>query len=94
MSNSFTSLFGELAGNEKAAELLSQSSVGNIRIYKESRKMELELSFSALVSHKELSFAEEELKSRLALESVEIFPKMPPEIFSEGYFNCGEQRIF
>ena len=86
MSNSFTSLFGGLAGNERAAELLSQSSVCNIRIYKESRKMELELSFSALVSHKELSFAEEELKNRLALESVEIFPKMPPEIFSEGYF--------
>ncbi len=86
MSNSFTSLFGELAGNEKAAELLSGSSVGNIRIFKESRKMELELFFSALVSHKELSFAEEELKERLSLESVEIFPKMPPEVFSEGYF--------
>ena len=87
MGNSFTSLFGELAGNEKAAALLSQSSVGNIRIYKESRKMELELFFSALVSHKELSFAEAELKERLALESVEIFPKMPPELFSEGYFS-------
>lgn len=87
MSNSFTSLFGELAGNEKAAELFAESSVSNIRIYKESRKMELELLFSALVSHREISYAEEELKRRLSLESVVIIPKMPPELFSEGYFS-------
>ena len=87
MSNSFTSLFGELAENEKAAELFAESSVGNIRIYKESRKMELELLFSALVSHREISYAEEELKRKLSLESVVIIPKMPPELFSEGYFS-------
>ena len=86
-NNDFFSVFGEIPENEQASAAFSGCRIDNIRIHFESRKMELELSFPALVSEPEIEYVEELLKSRLDLSEIEIFPKMPSALFSEGYFS-------
>ena len=92
-NNGFISVFGEIPENEQASAAFSGCRIDNIKIHFESRKMELELSFPALVSEPEIEYVEELLKSRLDLSEIEIFPKMPSALFSEGYFSSLVKKV-
>lgn len=85
MSNSISSLFGDLLDND-ISSVIGDGAVENIRIYKESRTMEIELAFSSLVVSDVLFKAEEELKTKLGLEKVRFFPVMPGECFGVDYY--------
>ena len=75
-NQSFFSVFGEIPGGGQAAAAFSHCGIDNIKIYMESRKMELHLSFSVLVFEKDIAFVENWLKEKLNLDSAVIVPKM------------------
>ena len=61
--------------------------VGNMRVDKNLRMMELDFSSSSLISKSKLYKLEADIAKAYSLRSVRLFPKYPKELFTEGYFS-------
>ncbi|MCM1545282.1 MAG: sodium/proton-translocating pyrophosphatase, partial [Ruminococcus sp.] len=86
MNCSFVSLFGELFDSGALNEAFSGCFVENIKIYKEKRLMQLDLFFETMICSDVIDKAEAEMAAKLRLDRAVINPKMPPECFSQAYF--------
>ena len=61
--------------------------VGNMRVDKNLRMMELDFSSSSLISKAKLYKLEADIAKAYSLRSVRLFPKYPKELFEENYFS-------
>ncbi len=61
--------------------------VGNMRVDKNLRMMELDFSSSTLISKSKLYKLEADITKAYALNSVRLFPKYPKALFEESYFS-------
>ena len=61
--------------------------VGNMRVDKNLRMMELDFSSSSLISKARLYKLEADIAKAYSLRSVRLFPKYPKELFTEAYFS-------
>ena len=61
--------------------------VGNMRVDKNLRMMELDFSSSTLISKEQLYQLEADIVKAYSLRSVRLFPKYPKELFTESYFS-------
>ncbi len=86
MNNAFEQLFGEFY-NEKLHESFKLCQIENIRIALEKKSIEIDAFFPLTVTYKIIEEAENTLRENLCVNSVTIFPKMPSESFSEGYYS-------
>ena len=59
---------------------------GNMRVDKNARILEVDFSYSSLISKSRLYKLEAEIEKAYVLRSVRLFPKYPKELFSEEYF--------
>lgn len=82
MENNFFSLFG----NGELDEVFSRCSVINLKIQKEKRLMEFDVSADCLVKGSAVEKAQKLIKEKLQLEKAVINMHMPSECFSEEYF--------
>lgn len=60
--------------------------VGNMRVDKNSRMLEVDFSYASLISKAKLYKIEAEIEKAYVLRSVRLLPKYPSELFSEKYF--------
>ncbi len=86
MENNFFSLFGEICDNGELGEIFSHCSVINLKIQKEKRLMEFDVSADCLVKGSAVEEAQKLIKNKLNLENAVINMHMPSECFSEEYF--------
>ena len=86
MSNKFKELFGAF-GDETLDEVFSEAEILNVRITMETKTVEIDVMFPCLITKKLNDKADYELARNLQVEAVKINSFMPPEIFSEEYWN-------
>lgn len=86
MDFNFVTLFGELFNDDVLTAAFSRCCVKRIGIHKEERKMVIELFFEKMISDSDLEKAEKIIADALGLKEVQIEPQMPPECFSQAYF--------
>ena len=60
---------------------------GNMRVDKNARILEVDFSYSSLLSKSRLYKLEAEIEKAYVLRRVRLFPKYPSELFSEDYFS-------
>ena len=60
--------------------------VGNMRVDKNARILEVDFSYSSLLPKSRLYKLEAEIEKTYVLRSVRLLPKYPSELFSEDYF--------
>ncbi len=60
--------------------------VGNMRVDKNLRMMELDFSSSSLIPKEKLYKLEDEIKKIYEIRSIRLFPKYPKELFHTSYF--------
>ncbi len=76
-----------LPDGENRRLMESSHLVGNMRVDKEKRMMELDFSSSSLIPKQKLYKLEADIVKAYALNSLRLFPKYPKELFSESYFS-------
>ena len=85
MDFNFEKVFGAFS-DPMLHEVFCECNADSIRISTSKKSIEIDASFVRLVPYKLIKRAEQALGGILLVESVKIFPLMPSECFSEGYF--------
>ncbi len=75
-----------LPDGENRRLMESSHLVGNMRVDKNLRMMELDFSSSTLISKSQLYKLEADIAKAYTLRSLRLFPKYPKELFNEAYF--------
>ncbi len=86
METNFFSLFGELLSDGSLKEAFSRANVINMKINKEKRLMEFDVSADCLVKGSFVEKAESIIEKSLNLTKATINMHMPSECFSSEYF--------
>lgn len=86
MNNSFEQLFGTFSDGV-LHEAFKDCQIENVRIRMEKKSIEIDAFFPLCVNYKIIEAVENNLREKLLVSSVTLFPKMPPESFSEEYFS-------
>ncbi len=76
-----------LPDGENRRLMESSHLLGNMRVDKNLRMMELDFSSSTLISKSQLYKLEADIEKAYALRSVRLFPHYPKELFTESYFS-------
>lgn len=86
MSASLVDLFGNYLNNPELKERLMDSEVLDLSINKARSGLSCVVKFDVLMSRQDLFDCESILLQAMGLNSVQIFPKYPTELFSVSYF--------
>lgn len=87
MENNFIALCGEYLTSTDLVQVFKDSSVLNVKMFKEKKLLEFTVSSEKMLSVSDCDRAQAELKAHFEDLDVVIKPVMPPEIFSSEYFS-------